>query len=630
MNARELDQLYKKLPDPILVFDREGTILWCHFPEESDLGGDPAFYIGKNVRHCFPGDVVESLKEGALRSLDEGIKVSVEIAIPLVDGMREYRVLFSPCCHEGIVLASLSLQTASASHKRREESLRSELNLLLESLPDLYLKLNEDGVILDYRIPERDNFFIEGLFVGKKLRDLKPVDAVNSIMRASREALRKGKALYFGYSLQGPSGNMEYFEARALPFGEGTMSVLVRNVSPQVRLQDRLMGERAAAEIRAEAKARFLAVMSHEIRTPLNGVAGLAQALKETNLDETQLEYVQIIQQSGDLLLNLVNNVLDFSKLEAGKLVIENKPFLLRPVVSSVVNILSHGTGGKEVSLHTSFGEDVVEQYIGDAGLIRHILLNLIGNALKFTERGRVEVKVSVTGPEELCFEIIDTGIGIRPEVLETLFQEYEQGASEISRQFGGTGLGLTICKKIVDYLGGRMEVESVYGKGSTFSFFLPLRQGQTAQEQAPKASEEKKPTDRFDSIRVLLAEDNLINQKVAARLLKPEFSDITVVSNGREAVEAVRKGSYGLVLMDMRMPEMDGLEACRKIREIEGGGPNGVSVPVIAITANSTGDERQECLDAGMNGFITKPVRKEALVSEIKRVLNGSQVVVA
>jgi signal transduction histidine kinase/HPt (histidine-containing phosphotransfer) domain-containing protein/ActR/RegA family two-component response regulator len=386
-----------------------------------------------------------------------------------------------------------------------------------------------------------------------------------------------------------------------------------------------------ATEAACMAKSAFFAMMSHEIRTPLNGLLGLAGTLLETTLDTDQRKTLEAINQSGECLLTILNDILDLSKLEAGRVQFECVAFSPRELADDVVGVLGPQARAKGVALFLSVAGDVPPLMLGDPGRIRQVLLNLAGNAMKFTPAGgEVEVLLGCTArgaaAATLEWAVRDSGIGIAPERVGTLFSDYVQADSSINRRFGGTGLGLAICKRLVEQMGGEVAVHSVLDEGSTFTVRLPL-----AVTDTPRARSLSGPVSHaaFTAalgrlgrpLRILLVEDNATNQMVVTRMLKSFDITIRIAEDGFQAIAAVAEFACDLILMDVRMPGMDGLEATCRIRARGG---RWASIPIVALTANAFPDDVQACREAGMTGFIAKPVRKTMLIESLAQAVQA------
>ncbi len=382
---------------------------------------------------------------------------------------------------------------------------------------------------------------------------------------------------------------------------------------------------REAAETADRAKSQFLAVMSHEVRTPLNGIIGIADLLAETKVTPEQQEYINIISTSGNSLLGLINDVLDFSKMEAGKLELENAPLDLRRFLKDTLALHLHAAKSKGIGLHSEVNAAVPATVWGDVFRLRQILLNLVGNALKFTKSGEIRVGVAVEDAGKagswLVFCVRDTGIGIPAEAQSRLFEAFRQADSSVCRTHGGTGLGLSICKQLVELMGGKIWLESSPGRGSTFLFSIPLRTEEAeAREDIPRhAPVPPAPSGPRRQLKVLVVDDNAVNQRVAGLFLNRLGCLTESVGSGAACLQELEKASYDVILMDMEMPEMNGCETTGKIRARPG--KRGPSVPwIVALSANNNRESAVRCAEAGMNDYLTKPLRLESLSAALER----------
>jgi signal transduction histidine kinase/AmiR/NasT family two-component response regulator len=480
------------------------------------------------------------------------------------------------------------------------------------------------GAILDYprELLEREPVYFTDFVRYNVARGDHPGRTFEDVVAAFHHLMDTQQTVKF----ERKQANGVFIEIRGQPIGDNWILLTYTDITAHKMTEQRLEHATESAEAASRSKSAFLANMSHEIRTPMNGILGMVHLLRRNGVTREQADRLDKIDVSAKLLLNIINNVLDLSKIEASKLQIEEIDFCLHDLVRSVTSIMTDAIEAKGLELIVEV-VDLPEYLHGDPLRLSQALVNYLGNALKFTDRGRIALKARVVDQVEdallVRFEVADTGIGVTDEQKGRLFNAFEQADKSVTRKYGGTGLGLEITHKIAQLMGGDAGVESTPGLGSTFWFTARLKRA-----GRPSATETVARLERSEAMlmhrhagkRVLVAEDDPINQEVAVELLRQVGIEADLASNGALAVHMAAAERYDVILMDVQMPELDGISATRQIRLL----PGGEKVTILAMTANAFPEDRQRCIEAGMNGFVAKPIDPGTLYETLRTYLES------
>ncbi len=669
--------LFETAPIGYMEIDRQGIVRRVNRLECKLRGVEESALIGV---HC--AELAPEIERERYR---EQIQRKIQGKTTLATYQREYRHASGHVTAVEIheqwlrnqhrVVTGMRLASIDITERKNSEDVAYqnavELRALFQAFPDLFLRIDKNEAVTEANGGQRSDAFLSAeKFEGRNLQDLLPAGALAAVRTAQKKVRASNTMELVEFSIEDSTGQQTY-EMRLLPLDWDQWIAVLRNITARKAGEQRLKDnaqeleqkneelEKAlmAAREATRLKSRFLANMSHEIRTPMNGVLGMTDFLLASGLNAEQQEYAQSIKRLADSLLALINDILDLSRVEAGKLRVEHVEFSLPSAIAETASIFALQARAKGLEFVSSSGPGVPARVVGDSGRLRQVLTNLLGNAIKFTERGQVALKTELTGQTgdgvQLKFTVHDSGIGIPSGEQGRLFDAFTQVDESNTRKYGGTGLGLAISKQLVELLGGEIGLESERGRGSRFWFTAnfgkaarsdivlpgsPVKvQAAPAPAVAPTLTKsltgtaqqlvespppiEKPDTSSDRSMRILLAEDNEINQRITLRLLQKLGLAADAVVNGREAVEALERRKYDLVLMDCQMPDMDGFEATAVIRSREGKSGHQT---ICALTANAMDGDRERCLAAGMDDYISKPVGLEKLREALDRWIPG------
>lgn len=505
-----------------------------------------------------------------------------------------------------------------------EESQEQNITIL-DSIPDLYFIVEKDGTFIGYHSKSTEDLILPPEeFLNRKMTDVLPKELADKGMQYIKAASVTGKIQQFIQELELNKAK-KIFDYRIVPTRDKKFLILVRDMTEQFRLEEELKFAKEEAEKADEMKSMFLASLSHEIRTPMSSIIGITSVLEETELTEEQREYINIINISGNNLLSLINNILDFSKIESDQIELESILFDIRELVDEVVALLKLKADDTGNNIITEISDDFPGKLIGDPVRMRQILINLVNNALKFTKDGTVTIRINLFDEDEekirLKFNIIDTGVGVAIDQRDKLFRAFSQADESIARKYGGTGLGLAISKLFTTMMGGEIGVESKPGKGSNFWFTIVFKKSPDIkiepQEVLPPTEPESKEIPE-KALRILLVEDNILNQKFAMAILKKYNHVVDIAENGQIGVDLFKENDYDVVLMDIQMPVMDGLEATEEIRKIEKESGSG-HIRIVAVTAYAMEGDEDRFYEAGIDDYLRKPYKAGDLIGKLK-----------
>lgn len=516
--------------------------------------------------------------------------------------------------------------------ERAEKESETRKTAILESALDCIITMNYEGIVIEFNPACEKTFgYTREEAIGRKMSDLIiPKQYQEAHTQGLKNYLATGEHKVLGKRIEiiaiqkdGTEFPVELaitpiFLADSPPMFTGYL----RDITERKKAEEELRQAIEKSEAANQAKSQFLAMMSHEIRTPLNAIIGMSDLGLESELETEKTELLKTINSNSEMLLSIINDILDFSKIEAGQLDIEKANFNLVEAVEYINKLLSFKANAKGLKLTCKIDKKIPVQVIGDSNRLQQILLNLVGNSIKFTEKGEISLKASLIKKNqnlaEIVFSVIDTGIGISEEKQKIIFDKFSQADISTTRKYGGSGLGLSISKSLVELMNGEISVESKLGQGSKFIVKLPFEISKIKSTSSPKDTQNNEIQDKLTA-KILLVEDSEANRLLATRILEKEGFDIEIAENGRIAIEKFETNHYDLILMDIEMPEMDGFQAASEIRKRESKN----QVPIIALTAHAIVGYREQCLAFGMNDYLTKPLRRKVLVETIRKYLS-------
>jgi PAS domain S-box-containing protein len=637
---QESEQRYKSLfeysPASVYSFDLDGKYLSANANLETltGFGRDELLHM-TFMPFIDPEDMDKTMTHFELAK--QGIPQNYEITIIHKDGHRiEISVTNVPIVVDKRVVGVYGIAVDITERKKyvaQIEKLSYEHSLILNSVSEGIFGLDNEGHAMFINPAGAELLsYGEGQFEGRNYHDMiqhtradgSPYPFGESpIFKTIRDGVPRSVKEEIFWRTDGSSFLAEYQVTPIMDKGQIKGAVVVFN---DITNEREILKAKESAERADSAKSEFLAIMSHELRTPMNGVIGMTELLLETPLTDEQKDYAEIIRKSGDALVHILNDILDFSKIEAGKMDLNIEPIDLHLIMGSVIELFSGKAAEKKLELTSRIDPSIPAHVMGDGTRIRQVLVNLIGNAVKFTEAGHIRISIHnkpIRDSKFLAVEFLveDTGIGIPAGKLDQLFQSFSQLHAGINRKYGGTGLGLSICKRLVELMGGTISAESEEDSGSTFRFRLPLGivspsedngpvlERDTAMVSVEPAQSEIKP------LRILVAEDQPVNLKLLVRILERLGYAADTAENGAEAVQAISRQRYDVVLMDLQMPVMDGIAATRRIHELVAADQLPV---IIAVTAFARDEDKQMCLEAGMNDFLAKPIS----LNDVQKIL--------
>ena len=624
-----LEATLNALPDLMFRIDKEGFIREYHASSLDRLYVPPSHFLGRKFSDVLPAEAARVIETALAEASAKGIHRGAVYSLPMPHGLCWYELSIAVMGEPNQPSTQFIMLVRDITERKKSEQLQLEngqrLNFYVENSPLGTVEWDADFVVTRWSGESEKIFgWNSGETIGKKIMEMNLIlDDDRQIIETNMARMMDGITPYLisanrNITKDGRIIHCVWYNTILHNQEGGLESVLsqVMDVTGQREYEQELEKAREAAEAANRAKSQFLATMSHEIRTPMNAIIGLSHLTLRTNLNHQQRDYLTTIATSAESLLKLLNDLLDLAKVESGRLELDETTFELRPLMKNLLMLAGVGASTKGIRLTVTVAPEIPAFLVGDSFRLEQVLTNLLGNAVKFTHHGEIELKIRPITQDDanttLEFSVRDTGIGMTPEQCDRVFEAFTQADGSTTRRYGGTGLGLSICRHLVNLMGGDLRVMSESGRGSTFTYTARFKRGTAPAAETGQSIGQVVRDEVLRGRKALVVDDQVINRHILQQLLEQEGMHVTTAGDGRDALAKVTRarGRFDVVLMDLLMPELDGYEAARLIREKW----SAEELPIIAMTALAMTEEREQCLAAGMNDHLSKPIEPQRL----------------